>query len=166
MGRKKFKSVGDAAFKAFLRRYDCPAPFHVVRMRFVGWVASPALAASPLPIIEAFQEDLAAAFRIRAEEIRDGFLVGYHGDGDETQAPEQLREQLARLKSLVEELDDLGDRSGRARLGDDKPLFAEYVRLFGVITGVAELQLTNLVLSAMALRAAELTGGHWGGEAK
>ncbi len=50
MGRKKFKYAGDAAFKVFLRRYDCPTPFHVVRMRFVGWIASPALAASLLNI--------------------------------------------------------------------------------------------------------------------
>jgi len=213
MGRKKFKYSGDAAFKAFLRRYDCPTPFHVVRMRFVGWVASPALASSPLPIIETMwpgglpefggereattfyetfaglinhvsryqngirvamaklpklrdREGLAAAFRFRAEEIRDGFLVGYHGDEDETQAPEQLREPLARLKSLVEELGDLADRAGREMLGDHKPLFAQYDRLFGVITGVAELQLTNLILSATAERAAELTGDPWGGEAK
>jgi hypothetical protein len=150
MGRKKFKYAGDAAFRVSLRRYDCPTPFHVVRMRFVGWVASPALAASPLTIIESLWpgglpefvgeresttffetfaglishvsryqngirvkmaklpkprdvENLIGAFRIRAEEIREGFTVGYWGGEEGAQAPAEQEASLHELTKDAEQ---------------------------------------------------------------
>ena len=56
--------VGDTAFKAFLKRVECPAPFHVVRMRFLGAIASPVDETSPVRVIQSFwleddQPDLA-----------------------------------------------------------------------------------------------------------
>jgi len=41
MRKPKSAYVGDAALKRLLQRYRCPAPFHVVRMRFWGAIASP-----------------------------------------------------------------------------------------------------------------------------
>ena len=40
MKKQRFKYVGDAAFERFLQKHDCPTPFHVVRMRFLGEIAS------------------------------------------------------------------------------------------------------------------------------
>ena len=34
MKRQTFKYPGDAAFQRLLEKYNCPTPFHVVRMRF------------------------------------------------------------------------------------------------------------------------------------
>ena len=52
MPKPKFPYVGDAALKRLLVRYGCPAPFHVVRMRFWGEIVSPSLQASPIKTIE------------------------------------------------------------------------------------------------------------------
>jgi hypothetical protein len=43
---------GDAAMRRLLGRYNCPAPFHVVRMRLWGAIASPLPEVSPARIIE------------------------------------------------------------------------------------------------------------------
>jgi hypothetical protein len=54
MPKPKFPYAGDAALKRLLERYRCPAPFHVVRMRFWGEIVSPSLKASPIKTIESF----------------------------------------------------------------------------------------------------------------
>jgi hypothetical protein len=211
MGRKKFKYAGDGAFKAFLRRYDCPTPFHVVRMRFVGWVASPALAASPLPIIETLWpgglpefegepdaakffetfaglirhvsryqkgirvkmaklpkprevENLVGAFRIRAEEIRDGFFIGYWGDQEEAQAPEEQGASLQELKEYAAECDEAVAELQALPAGDTKSALAEYGQGLDELTRDAERELSFLVWAAIVLRAADLAGGESGDE--
>ena len=209
MGRKRFKYAGDAAFKAFLRRYDCPTPFHVVRMRFVGWVASPALAASPLPIIEALWlgglpvfdgereanaffesfaglinqmtrhergirvkmaklptprdvESLTGAFRIRAEEIREGFIIGYWGGAEEEQAPEEQDASLQELKEYAAECDEAVAELQALPAGDTKSALAEYGQGLEELTKDAERELSFLVWAATVLRADELAGGGTG----
>ena len=54
MKRQTFKYPGDAAFQRLLAKYNCPTPFHVVRMRFLGEIASLDLDASPMKTIESF----------------------------------------------------------------------------------------------------------------
>ncbi len=54
MPKPKFPYAGDAALKRLLERYRCPAPLHVVRMRFWGEIVSPSLQASPIKTIESF----------------------------------------------------------------------------------------------------------------
>jgi hypothetical protein len=54
MKKQKFKYIGDLAFKRFLQGHECPTSFHVVRMRFLGEIASPDFAASPMKTIESF----------------------------------------------------------------------------------------------------------------
>jgi hypothetical protein len=49
--------TGDAALKRLLARYRCPAPIHVVRMRFWGEVISPSLQMSPIKAIESLWPD-------------------------------------------------------------------------------------------------------------
>ena len=41
-------SVSDDQIQALLNRYACPVPFHQVRTRFLGRIASPAIGASPM----------------------------------------------------------------------------------------------------------------------
>lgn len=54
MKRPKFKYPGDVAMERFLRKHRCPTPFPVVRMRFLGEIASLDLGASPAKTIESF----------------------------------------------------------------------------------------------------------------
>lgn len=42
----------DQEVRALLDRYACPVPFHEVRTRFLGNIASPALGASPIKMVE------------------------------------------------------------------------------------------------------------------
>lgn len=44
--------VDTAQVKALLQRYNCPVPYHEVRTRFLGNIASPHMSASPLRIVE------------------------------------------------------------------------------------------------------------------
>jgi hypothetical protein len=41
----------DEEIRVSLRRYDCPVPFHEVRTRFLGSIASPAMGASPIKMV-------------------------------------------------------------------------------------------------------------------
>jgi hypothetical protein len=46
------KPVSDDEVRALLQRYECPVPFHEVRTRFLGNIASPAMSASPIKVME------------------------------------------------------------------------------------------------------------------
>ena len=50
--KKTVKSPAGKAVKALLAKYACPVPFHEVRTRFLGNIATPAMSISPLPIIK------------------------------------------------------------------------------------------------------------------
>ena len=42
----------DENVRALLARYRCPVPFHEVRTRFLGNVASPAMSSAPIKMVE------------------------------------------------------------------------------------------------------------------
>lgn len=47
------KGVSDDEVRALLDRYRCPVPFHAVRTRFLGDIASPGMSTSPLDAAKA-----------------------------------------------------------------------------------------------------------------
>jgi hypothetical protein len=47
------KAVSDNDVRVLLERYRCPVPFHAVRTRFLGNIASPIISASPLDTVKA-----------------------------------------------------------------------------------------------------------------
>src|ERR1700730_2059046 len=47
------KAVSDDEVRALLDRYRCPVPFHAVRTRFLGNIASPVVSALPLDALKA-----------------------------------------------------------------------------------------------------------------
>ena len=49
----KFKAPTEKTVRALLARYSCPVPYHEVRTRFLGGIASPVSGTSPLPIVKA-----------------------------------------------------------------------------------------------------------------
>jgi len=67
MPKPTFPYAGDAALKALLKRYGCPFPLHVVRMRFWGEIVSPSLQASPVKTIETFWPTGLPTFKNSAE---------------------------------------------------------------------------------------------------
>jgi hypothetical protein len=44
--------VSDEEVRALLQRYQCPVPFHEVRTRFLGNIATPVMSASPIRMVE------------------------------------------------------------------------------------------------------------------
>jgi len=46
------KPFGEPAVRVLLARHDCPVPYHEVRTRFLGNIATPQLAASPMQIVK------------------------------------------------------------------------------------------------------------------
>lgn len=50
--KKTTKAPGEKAVRALLEKHACPVPFHEVRTRFLGNIATPEMAASPLQIIK------------------------------------------------------------------------------------------------------------------
>jgi hypothetical protein len=46
-------AAGDDQVRVLLDRYRCPVPFHVVRTRFMGNIASPDMTAAPIRTVEA-----------------------------------------------------------------------------------------------------------------
>lgn len=51
--RGKKQAVDDGAIRALLKRYGCPLPYHQVRARFMGNIATPDMNASPMQEIRA-----------------------------------------------------------------------------------------------------------------
>src|ERR1700730_7016701 len=51
--RPPASAAGDGEVRALLHRYPCPVPFHAVRPRFLGAIASPVMSASPLDAVKA-----------------------------------------------------------------------------------------------------------------
>ncbi len=45
-------SVSDEEVRALLQRYECPVPFHEVRTRFLGNIATPVMSVSPIKIVQ------------------------------------------------------------------------------------------------------------------
>ena len=43
----------DDEVRILLRRYQCPVPFHAVRTRFLGNIATPAMQAAPMETVSA-----------------------------------------------------------------------------------------------------------------
>ena len=52
MKRPSLRYVGDIRIRELLRAHDCPTPFHAVRTRFLGNIATPRLDASPIQVIQ------------------------------------------------------------------------------------------------------------------
>ena len=52
MKKPFLKYVGDRNIRDLLDRYDCPVPFHAVRTRFLGNIATPRLDASPIEAVK------------------------------------------------------------------------------------------------------------------
>lgn len=50
--RNQPKPPDEKSIRALLDKHSCPTPFHEVRTRFLGNIATPALTASPLRIVE------------------------------------------------------------------------------------------------------------------
>lgn len=65
--RGKNQSVDDEAIRALLKRYGCPIPYHRLRARFMGNIATPDMNASPMREIRAVWNDDLPIFENQGE---------------------------------------------------------------------------------------------------
>ncbi len=57
MYARPIPTANDDQVRALLTRYNCPVPYHAVRTRFLGSIASPNLSASPLSTAQGLWDD-------------------------------------------------------------------------------------------------------------
>ena len=149
MGRS-VKYVGDAAVKQLLAKYLCPTPFHVVRMRFLGEIVSPAIGIGPGKTINSFWPGGMPDFSSRLEsENLFGALMGLwnvlvrHQKG----VPVKLHplpdlkvwgDVSAALKIRREELRD-GFLAGMAVAGMEESLPLPLIKAVDGLKGIADL---------------------------
>jgi hypothetical protein len=71
--------VSDHQIQALLTRYQCPTPMHVLRMRFLGAIASPRMEVSPIQLVtQAWGGELPEfASEADAEELFQALLGGW-----------------------------------------------------------------------------------------
>jgi hypothetical protein len=71
-------TASDDEVRAFLERYNCPVPFHAVRTRFLGNIASPDMQTSPIKIVEALWGGELPAFETieAANELIGALVMG------------------------------------------------------------------------------------------
>ena len=72
------KPVSDDEIRSLLNRYRCPVPFHVVRTRLLGNIASPGMTASPMDTVAGlWGGELPAIDNLDAlNELLRGLLMG------------------------------------------------------------------------------------------
>ena len=105
--------VRDDQVRALLQQYQCPVPFHVVRTRFLGNIASPGVDAAPLQVVKALWGGELPPFDTldAANELIGALMMGLWNQltrHQERSAPFRLvrvevptsREGLARLARL------------------------------------------------------------------
>lgn len=50
--KPKFRAPSEQAIRALLDRYACPVPYHEVRTRFLGNIATPVMGISPMEVVK------------------------------------------------------------------------------------------------------------------
>ncbi len=76
------KYIGDEAFIKMLEHYKCPAPLHLIKMRFAGAVCSPNLEVTPAGIISSFWKD-GQTPRLETKKEADLFFKFFMGLWDD-----------------------------------------------------------------------------------
>jgi len=71
-------TASDDQVRAILERYHCPVPFHAVRTRFLGNIASPDMQGSPMKMVEALWGDELPTFDSidEANELIGALVMG------------------------------------------------------------------------------------------
>lgn len=112
--KKTAKAPGEKAVKALIEKHGCPVPFHEVRTRFLGNIATPDLSASPLQMIQdLWGGELPVDRMDEANELIGALIDGLWND----LTKHQKRSQPFRLTctSMEPTAANLGDY-GRVRL--------------------------------------------------
>lgn len=80
--KKVKKRLNTRTAQALLKKHECPVPFHEIRTRFLGNIATPAISASPLQVIKhLWGGELPAFDSLEAfNELLDALVQGLWND--------------------------------------------------------------------------------------
>jgi len=113
--RGKKQSVDDGALRALLARYACPIPYHQIRARFMGNIATPDMNASPMKEIQRIWNDDLPEFEDRKEaEAFFGVLLQGMWNGLSAHQKRSDPFKLARIKTAPASYEHLA-RLGKVR---------------------------------------------------
>ena len=113
--RGKKQAVDDGAIRALLKRYACPLPYHEVRARFMGNIATPDMNASPMKEVQRLWNDDLPEFEDR-KEAEAFFAALLQGLWNGLSAHQKLSDpfKLARVKTAPASYEYLA-RLGKVR---------------------------------------------------
>ena len=99
--KKATKAPSNNSAQALLEKHQCPVPFHEVRARFLGNIATPSMSASPLQVIKNLWGGELPAFDSidKVNELIDALVQGLWND----LARHQKRSQPFRLTRMAME---------------------------------------------------------------
>lgn len=113
--RGKKQAVDDGAMRALLKRYACPIPYHEVRARFMGNIATPDMNASPMKEVQRLWNDDLPEFEDKKEaEAFFGALLQGMWNGLSAHQKRSDPFKLARVKTAPASYEYLA-RLGRVR---------------------------------------------------
>lgn len=113
--RSKKQSVDDAAMRVLLKRYACPVPYHQVRARFMGNIATPDMNASPMKEVQRLWNDELPELEDKKEaETFFGVLLQGMWNGLSAHQKRSDPFKLARVKTAPASYDYLA-RLGKVR---------------------------------------------------
>jgi hypothetical protein len=71
--------ISDDEVRALLQRFACPLPFHIVRTRFLGNIASPDPLTSPMRAVEALWDGELPVFENAGDisDLMNGMVIGF-----------------------------------------------------------------------------------------
>jgi hypothetical protein len=203
-GVAKPTGPADEQVRLLLVLYRCPVPFHVVRTRILGSIASPELEISPIETVKSLwgegasklksdaslselvealvsglwyrlarhqerkvpfrllridvpldRDGLAKLALIRREELQ-GFVEGLFGPKQELHLPERAYRALDQLSEIREFF--LWTVQGVRSDALEPAIQAEITNTVGTLTGIAEHEIHEAVLSCTRARRAMLRG--------
>jgi hypothetical protein len=100
LSKKDPAGASDAEVMAMLKRYQCPTPFHEVRTRFLGSIASPDLNISPLAVVKNLWGGALPAFD-SLEAVNELFQVLVSGLWNRLTAHQESRHPFRLLRFEV-----------------------------------------------------------------
>src|SRR6266496_1240979 len=131
---------GDDEVRLLLDRYKCPIPFHEVRTRFLGNIASPVMSASPIETAKGLHR-LALT---RRQEL-DGFVEGLFGTQEHIDLPERAHRalnSLSEMRAMLEGIRLLME--DETKTGTDSEI-AETIHNVRELTKIAEHEMHEAV---------------------
>lgn len=143
--RGKKRSVDDGAVRAILKRYACPIPYHQVRARFMGNIATPDMNASPMQEVQRIWNDGLPEFEDRKEaEAFFGALLQGMWNGLSAHQKRNDPFKLSRVKTAPASYEYLA-RLGKARREEIEGF------IDGLFTGQEEMDLPESAHKAVGI---------------